>query len=168
MRRSIAAALLSVALAVTPVPAMAVAPLPSDGRTLTSMRDIADGATVSFAGEVVSEALHGGQDSVWVNVLSSGTAVGVWMPESLAADIERFGDWHHTGDQVRVVGVLNHACDMHGGDLDVHASEVDVVARGTERARPVKPWKAAAGLGGLAVTLAGAARYRRAARRRPA
>jgi hypothetical protein len=91
-------------------------------------------------------------------VLADEIGIGVWMPTELADDIEVFGRYSHTGDIVRVVGVLNEGCDLHGGDLDVHAERVEVIERGGLRENPAQPWKLAVGLAGLA--LAGLGWYR--------
>lgn len=120
-----------------------------------------DGESVTLEGEVVSEALNGGEGHVWVNVLSDGVAIGVWAPEAFAADLEVFGDWGHTGDRVKVTGVLNEACDAHGGDLDVHATSITLLERGTERQHPVSFWKLGVGLAGISLALLGHRRMRR-------
>ncbi|MHB1135402.1 MAG: hypothetical protein ACYCXR_02930 [Coriobacteriia bacterium] len=132
-----------------------VCALPSHAFGLTGADLVAagnglDGSSVTFEGEVVSEALAGGRDHVWVNVLSGGVAVGVWMPVAMADDIGSFGTYSQNGDIVRVTGILSEACDVHGGDLDVHASEIVVLRPGTPREHPVQSWKLLAGLVGLA------------------
>lgn len=131
------------------------------GPELVSSGGTLDGAMVRFTGEVISEPLAGGEDHVWVNVLSDGTAIGVWMPRGLASDIEVFGRYSHTGDVVRVTGVLNETCEAHGGDLDVHAQEIEIIKRGERREHPVGWWKLGAGLAGLLAAYAGWRRMRR-------
>jgi tRNA(Ile2) C34 agmatinyltransferase TiaS len=161
MRR---AAVLLCALALTAIPAVAFAlsaPADTTGAELASARSGLDGEVVRFEGEVVSESLRGGAGHVWVNVLSEGTAIGVWTTEALAADLEVFGRFSHTGDVVRVTGTFNEGCDQHGGDLDVHATALELVRRGEARARPAQPWKLAVGLIGLAVAAVGWRRMRR-------
>jgi hypothetical protein len=131
------------------------------GPEMASMRSGLDGERVRFEGEVVSEVLAGGDGHAWVNVLSDGTAIGVWTPMELAAQIRRFGTWSRTGDVVRVVGVLNEGCDLHGGDLDVHAESLEIVSRGGETERPIGTWKIGVGLLALAIALLGWWRMRR-------
>ena len=163
MRREHATMLLALALLVTPTPLAALeAPAPTDGAEITSMQSGLDEAMVSFEGEVVSELLSGDDEHVWVNVLSGGTAIGVWAPRDLADDIVIFGDWKHDGDRVRVTGVLNEGCDQHGGDLDVHASSIELLERGMERERPYELWKLGIGAAGLFVAYIGWRRMRRA------
>lgn len=136
------------------VSAPAFASVESTGPELVTAGSGLDGVEVTFEGEVVSEALAGGQGHVWLNVLSDGVAIGVWMPEEMAEVVGVFGTWSHDGDIVRVTGVLNEACDAHGGDLDIHAATVDVVAPGAPREHPVQYWKLVAGLAALAAAYA--------------
>jgi len=162
MRRVMLIALLTATLAAVPARGLAIQPAAeTDGAELASARSGLDGKVVTFEGEVVSERLSGGRGYVWVNVLSAGTAIGVWMPEEIATGIETFGRFSHTGDTVRVTGVFNEGCDVHGGDLDVHATALEVLQRGGRRDLPVEWWKLAAGLGGLAVAYIGWRRLRR-------
>jgi hypothetical protein len=150
------------ALAAMPARGLAIEPgARTDGAELAGSESGLDGQTVRLEGEVVSETLAGGKGHVWVNVLSGGVAIGVWAPEALVDELEVLGDWGHTGDTVSVTGVFNQACDTHGGDLDVHATSVALLTRGTEREHPVAYWKLAVGIGGLAVAMAGLRRMRR-------
>ena len=118
---------------------------------LVSMESGLDGERVRFSGEVVSEQLRGGDGHVWLNVLSEGIAVGVWLPKAEADKVTAFGDWEQDGDMVEIVGVLNEACDQHGGDLDIHGESVTVLTAGTPREHPVAWWKIVPGLAGLAI-----------------
>lgn len=113
------------------------------------------GRVVTFEGEAIGEALRADSDTVWVNVLDEGTAIGVWMPKEMASQITRYGVYRQTGDIVRVTGILNLACDRHGGDLDVHATALTVVEPGKPRSERVRPLEALLGAVGLAT--AGAA-----------
>ncbi|MDY0340837.1 MAG: hypothetical protein RBS17_06465 [Coriobacteriia bacterium] len=143
-------ALVALFLCAVPAPALAFAPVESTGAELVTAGSGLDGVEVTFEGEVISEALAGGQGHVWLNVLSGGVAIGVWMPEQMAERVETFGMWSHDGDIVRITGVLNEACDTHGGDLDVHATGLEVITSGTPREHQVKYWKLAVGLVALA------------------
>lgn len=146
----------------------ATAAVPVDGPVLASGTSGLDGERVVLEGECVSEALYGGRDHVWVNVLSNGTAIGVWMPQELAAELGVVGTWKNTGDVVRVVGVFNEACDQHGGDLDVHAETLALLRPGERRDRPVSWWKLAVGLAGGVAAYVGWRRMRRVEEEIPA
>lgn len=113
-----------------------------------------DGQAVVFEGEAIGEALRADSESVWVNVLADGTAIGVWMPREMARPIERWGGYRQTGDTVRVTGVVNLACDQHGGDLDVHATSLAVVERGAERVETVRLRDGLVGAAGFALSAA--------------
>jgi hypothetical protein len=157
--------ILTLVVALTALPARGLALQPvrqTDGAELASMQSGLDGQAVTFTGEVVSEQLAGGDGHVWVNVLSSGVAIGVWMPRDLGEDLEVFGSYSHTGDMVRVTGVLHEGCDQHGGDLDVHAESLELLERGTPRDHVTEWWKIGVGLAGFAVGYLGWRRMRRA------
>lgn len=162
MRRTFVIGILAFALAAMPARGLAIEPgARTDAAELTGAESGLDGQTVQLEGEVVSETLAGGKGHVWVNVLSGGTAIGIWAPEELTGGLEVLGDWGHTGDMVSVTGVFHEACDTHGGDMDVHATSVTLLTRGTEREHPVSYWKLGVGIGGLAVAFAGLRRMRR-------
>ncbi|MCL4078387.1 hypothetical protein MX659_02035 [Coriobacteriia bacterium Es71-Z0120] len=110
-----------------------------------------DGHEVTFEGEAIGEALRADDATVWVNVLDGGKAIGVWMPEEMASQIVRYGAYSQTGDTVRITGTVNLACDQHGGDLDVHAASLEVVADGKPRSERVRPLEALVGAAGFAI-----------------
>lgn len=120
-----------------------------------------DGSTVRFSGEVVSEALRADEENVWLNVLGDGVAMGVFMPAEYAEKVSIFGDYRHNGDIVQIVGVYHEACDEHGGDMDVHATELTLVSSGTPREQPPQAWKGVVGVLGLLFALLQSRRFRR-------
>ena len=44
--------------------------------------------------------------------------------------IRFFGDFKQEGDVVKIVGTFNAACPQHGGDMDIHASTLEIVRVG--------------------------------------
>jgi hypothetical protein len=114
-----------------------------------------DGKTVSFTAEAIGDVMRRGDDA-WVNFLDSTGPVGVFMSKDLAAEIASTGGYSRKGDLVEIVGVFNRACNMHGGDSDVHAQSLTVVARGYPVSSPVSEGRimVAVGLALLAGTLA--------------
>lgn len=149
-------------LAVMTLPAFAfAADARATGPSLASAESGLSGQVVRLEGEVISERLYGGQGHVWVNVLSEGTAIGVWMPEELASDLDVLGTWRYTGDRVQVTGTFNEACDQHGGDLDIHAASVVLLEHGSERDQPVSLWKLAVAAIAFIVAWLGYRRMRR-------
>lgn len=135
--------------------------LPSPVGAVTSADIVAltaenDGDRVVFEGEAIGDILDGGKDHSWVNVLSGGTALGVWMPTE-AVPVETLGKYGVRGDTLRVTGVLNVSCAKHGGDFDVHADSIELVRRGGSVEDPVGWWKlgvaAVAGVAALGQSL---------------
>lgn len=112
-----------------------------------------NGALVRITGEAIGEDLHADKQHRWVNVLGDSTAIGVYVTNESAEQVDVYGDHTHRGDTVEVVGIVNIACDQHGGEFDVHAEEFAVVNEGETVPRPVAPWKGIAGVAAMAVAL---------------
>ena len=104
-----------------------------------------DGRIVSFAGEAVGEAMIRG-DHAWLHVNDDGyqarkpgegrplagynTGQAIWVPLEAAHRVRLFGGYRHKGDTVRVTGEFHAACREHGGDMDVHATGLEIVREG--------------------------------------
>ena len=104
-----------------------------------------NGHVVTFKGEVIGEAMvrgkmawiHLNDDAyMWKNIEEGAKLDGynsghaVWAPANLAMKIRFFGDFKHEGDVVKIVGTFNAACPQHGGDMDIHASTLQIVRVG--------------------------------------
>jgi hypothetical protein len=121
-----------------------------------------DGETVTLSGEAIGDVLHADATHVWVNVLGdTGVGIGVWLPGTDAEVITVLGDYDHRGDRVVVTGIVNAACDRHGGDLDVHSESIDVVEAGVASTRDAHPVRGIAGAVLLAVSAGMYVLYRR-------
>ncbi|MDI6605534.1 MAG: hypothetical protein QME65_00070, partial [Candidatus Omnitrophota bacterium] len=58
-------------------------------------------------------------------------AIGVWLEASLLKDAPlTAGNYRSSGDIIEVSGVFHRACPEHGGDLDIHALQVQKIAAG--------------------------------------
>lgn len=129
-----------------------------------------DGRDLTFQGEAIGEAmkrpngtwLHLNDDAYMYANVEEGTplqgynsGMPVWVPTDLALQVTTFGDYKHEGDVVEVTGRYNAACAQHGGDTDIHATELKVLARGHVAEDPVRGWKLwlALGLTGLSGVL---------------
>lgn len=104
-----------------------------------------NGHVITFKGEAIGEAMvrgkmawiHLNDDAyMWKNI-EEGAQLGgynsghaVWAPANLAMKIRFFGDFKHEGDVVKIVGTFNAACPQHGGDMDIHASTLQIVRVG--------------------------------------
>lgn len=82
-----------------------------------------DGKLVHIKGEALLEALEQ-RDGSWVNINDGTNAIGVFMTPEMAKRIQYFGDYHTTGDTVELIGEFHRACKTHGGDLEVHLTQL--------------------------------------------
>ena len=89
-----------------------------------------DGKEVVLEGEVIGDILNRGE-YVWVNISDgNNSAIGIYMSKELSSVIQTAGNYKTSGDRIRVVGTFQRACKDHGGDLDIHASSVELVSQG--------------------------------------
>ena len=104
-----------------------------------------NGRIISFKGEAIGERMIRG-DSAWIHLnddaymeknSEEGAVLGgynsgqaVWVSAEMAQKIRFFGDYGHQGDIVKVIGVFNAACPEHGGDMDIHASSLEILRPG--------------------------------------
>jgi hypothetical protein len=116
-----------------------------------------DGTTLVFEGEAIGDPLFRG-DHAWLNISDGTYAIGIWVARPDLAMIERYGSYRWKGDRIRVCGTFHRVCPDHGGDLDIHALSLEVIERGTEVPRPIKPIEVLiaallVAVGGLALVL---------------
>jgi hypothetical protein len=95
-----------------------------------------DKKTVSYQGEAIGEIMVRG-DRAWVHVNDGIIAIGIWAPKTMTDNIRYIGNYAQTGDIVEVVGTFHRACLEHGGDLDIHASEIRKITSGRSISQPV-------------------------------
>ena len=135
-----------------------------------------DGVEIDFAGEAIGEAMRRG-DMAWLHINDDpyylrnveegaqlggyNTGMAVWIPARLADRVTNFGDYATQGDVVEVTGVFNAACGEHGGDMDIHATDLEILSVGHPVVDKVYPWKVAwaVGLALLALALYLAERF---------
>lgn len=155
MKRTMTLLLLSLAAAAMIAPAaIAQNPPPDLSDQVRSPAEIValgaapDGARVTVRGEAIGDIIRAGGGGAWLNVLGDGTALGLWAEDpSLWEAVDTLGDYHHRGTIVEAVGVYNAACDVHGGDRDVHVVAVTIVEPGERIDHPLQLWKLPLGLG---------------------
>lgn len=128
----------------------------TDGSALIENANDLDGQVVVFEGEVLADITHQ-QDHFWINVLNQGTGIGIWITRQQRAQINQTGHYGMQGDTVRIVGQFNRACPEHGGDLDIHAETLTVIAQGTVLNSPLDRGRLTASLllaaAGIVMTL---------------
>lgn len=91
-----------------------------------------DGDYVKITGEVVGYAVKADDKHVWLNLQGeSGSVISVLATNRAASQITQYGCYEATGDRIAVSGIYNQACGRHAGELEVHATSVDVEQAGT-------------------------------------
>ncbi|MDD5005414.1 MAG: DNA-binding protein [Candidatus Omnitrophica bacterium] len=111
-----------------------------------------DGKTVNYKGEVIGDVMIRG-DHVWLHVNDGTIAIGIWAPKIMIQDILYIGDYHKKGDIVEVSGTFHRSCPEHGGDLDIHASEIKKITSGSTVIRPISRKKVYIGVYSLMLVL---------------
>ena len=102
-------------------------------------------SVIEIEAEVILEVLER-EDFAWINVNDGSNAIGVYLPIEMTKDIKIFGDYNHRGDIVRIIGVFSRNCDEHGGEIDIHATSLEIVSRGVAVTHKVPQWKWILGL----------------------
>jgi hypothetical protein len=111
-----------------------------------------DGETVSYKGEVIGDVMIRG-DHAWLHVNDGSIAIGIWAPKTMIQDIGYVGDYHKKGDTIEVSGTFHRICSEHGGDLDIHASEIKKVTSGSLVIQPISRKKVYIGISSLILVL---------------
>ena len=97
-----------------------------------------DGRIVQFVGEAIGDRVLDDASGkyCWVTVESmadgSDANISVYMTVEQAEQIDHFGRYGVTGTTLQIRGTFNQACSNHEGLVDVHATNVGVMARGVE------------------------------------
>jgi hypothetical protein len=99
-----------------------------------------DNIPVLYQGEVIGDIMARGE-KVWFNVSDGENALGIFAQRELAAEIKITGKYRQIGDTVIVLGEFNRACSEHGGELDIHARQIEKIAAGYTVTRPVSGLK---------------------------
>jgi len=111
-----------------------------------------DGKTVNYRGEVIGEVMVRG-DYAWLHVNDGTIAIGIWAPKAIIRNILYAGDYHKNGDIVEVSGTFHRSCLEHGGDLDIHASEIKKITPGSLVIQPISRKKVYIGVYSLILVL---------------
>ena len=111
-----------------------------------------DGKTVNYKGEIIGDVMIRG-DHAWLHVNDGSIAIGIWAPKTMIQEIRYAGDYHNKGDIVEVSGTFHRSCSEHGGDLDIHVSEIKKVTSGSLVIRPISRKKGYIGVYSLMLVL---------------
>ncbi len=112
---------------------------------------------IKFTGEAIGEHmirgkmawLHLNDDAYMSKHIEEGAELGgynsghaIWVSADQARKILMFGDYKHAGDIVTVTGTFNATCREHGGDMDIHASTLEIVRVGHPVHHVINPSRA--------------------------
>jgi len=111
-----------------------------------------DGKTIHYKGEVIGDIMIRG-DYAWLHVNDGIMAIGIWAPKTMIQDIRYAGDYSKKGDIVEVSGMFHRSCSEHGGDLDIHASEIKKLISGNSVIQPISRKKVYIGAYSLVLVL---------------
>ena len=111
-----------------------------------------DGKVINYEGEVIGDVMIRG-DYAWLHVNDRTIAIGIWAPKTMAQDIRYAGNYQNKGDIVEVSGTFHRSCLEHGGDLDVHASEIKTITPGSLVIWPISRKKVYIGISSLVLVL---------------
>lgn len=121
-----------------------------------------DKQTIDFTGEAVGEAMvrnrgtknegawiHLNDDAYMYRAIDAGASLSgynsgmpVWVtPAALTKAIQHFGGYNQNGDVVKIRGEFHAACAAHGGDMDIHATSLQIVNSGLPIKHPIPKWK---------------------------
>ena len=104
-----------------------------------------DNTEVTIQGEVIGEAIERGEYA-WININDTTNAIGVWIKKSDTDNIRRYGDYKRKGDIIIITGVFHRACPEHGGDVDIHCANIEIVETGYNIKEHISAYKIAAAL----------------------
>jgi hypothetical protein len=90
-----------------------------------------DNREVIYIGEAVGDIMARA-DYAWVNVNDGDNAIGVWARIAETSDIGSLGGYTKKGTTVKVAGEFHRACLEHGGDMDIHALDIEILQEGYE------------------------------------
>jgi len=99
-----------------------------------------DGKEIIYSGEIIGDVMVRGKFA-WINVNDGKSAIGIWLAKDLVKEISYTGSYKTKGDIIEAQGIFNRVCAMHGGDLDIHASSLQVIQKGEKVEEIISPRK---------------------------
>jgi hypothetical protein len=90
-----------------------------------------DGREIVYIGEAIGDVMIRA-DHAWVNVNDGSNALGIWAEAGETNDIGILGSYTKKGATIQVTGEFHRACPEHGGDMDIHASNIGILKDGYE------------------------------------
>jgi aspartyl/asparaginyl-tRNA synthetase len=142
MSTKILIAVLAAVLLLLPGMALGVGPELSSNELIEGAKEH-DGQEIVYIGEAVGDVMARG-DYAWINVNDGNNALGIWAKIAETSDIGTLGGYTKKGTTVKVTGEFHRACPEHGGDMDIHASDIGILKEGYEVLRETNTVKKSA------------------------
>jgi hypothetical protein len=95
-----------------------------------------DGKTVTINGEAIGDMMKRG-DYSWLNISDGSNAIGIWGETSIINKVTTLGNYKQKGDMVEIQGEFHRACSEHGGDMDIHITNLSVIEKGRKVSQPI-------------------------------
>lgn len=114
-----------------------------DSNTLIEDASVLDGQTVVYRGELIGDVLTRGNYE-WLNVSDGSNAIGIWTEKRLLNTALIPGRYGQKGDTLGITGVFHRSCREHGGDMDIHAMQIEILAHGSATPSVVVTWRVVA------------------------
>lgn len=95
-----------------------------------------DGKMVYYEGEVIGSVMKRG-NIAWLNISDGNFAIGVFVQISQLPKITYHGCYKAIGDRIMVKGIFHRACPNHGGELDIHATSLEIIKPGNLVKHPI-------------------------------
>lgn len=111
---------------------------PVNSSTLIEDAKQYNGKNVVFEGEVIGDVMNRGTNT-WINAnddpyslnkrghFGYNSGQSIWVDSDLTNNIKYAGNYFWRGDRIKIEGTFNRVCRIHGGDMDIHATELEVV-----------------------------------------
>lgn len=127
-------------------------------KQLVERMKIFDGNQIEIKGEVAGDIMKR-KGGIWLSIDDGSETMGVWCPKDILPKISFIGGYKSRGDILRIRGIFNMACPLHGGETDIHAIEIFRVQEGYPLHHPASPERIKWALILLALTVFTAAAY---------
>lgn len=84
---------------------------------------------VVYRGEIIGEMMCR-KDGCWLNLNDGNFSLGIWVPKELNFSPHYLGGYKTRGDNIEVEGIFHSACVEHLGEMDIHASKINLIKEG--------------------------------------
>ena len=95
-----------------------------------------NGKIVEIEGEAIGHIMPRG-GYAWLNINDGSNSFSIWMSREDASKVNKLGKNAIVGDIIRVNGIFNERCFEHGGEMDIHARNIEKLKEGYLKNIPI-------------------------------